>query len=417
MAEVAQTFLANPYQQQSDLAQRQKLAEILQSQAFQPEQKFSYAGIEAPPSAAGAIAKALQGGIGAYLQGSAMKEGRDRRDQYSADMAKVLEGANAKPWVNPDTGEAQGTAGGLEGMLAALKGVNNPDLSPMMANLTMQDLARKEARADKADERSFTMSRDRAQNDFTAAQGELSRAHSAFLQDKSAENQAALQKAQQGFAAAQQAAQQAFTAGQNQLTREQQAALKSQEIAANAPGRQQQARINDLKIKEEQKKLEDADRSKTEAVVSTDRMIRSIDEIANHPGLSGAVGAGIGLRFIPGTDAASFDTRLETLKSQAFLPMVAQLKGMGQLSDAEGKKLTAAIGALDTKMSEKEFKASLAEIKGDLEAARKRMGAPPESLAPKPAAAYSDVDKAAIEWANKNPTDPRSAAIKQRLGM
>ena len=111
--------------------------------------------------------------------------------------------------------------------------------------------------------------------------------------------------------------------------------------------------------------------------MSVDRMIRSIDELANHPGLEGTVGFSVGQRFIPGTDAASFDARLETLKSQAFLPMVAQLKGMGQLSDAEGKKLTAAIGALDTAMSESEFKASMKEIKGDLEAALKRMGKTP----------------------------------------
>lgn len=155
MAEVAQTFLANPYAQQNDVAQKQKLAEILQSQAFQPDQKFSYAGIEAPPSGAAALAKALQGTTAAYLQGAAMKEGRQRRDQYATDMAKVLEGASAKPWVNPDTGEEQGTAGGLEGMAAALRGVNNPDLAPMAGQLVMSKVARDQQLADKADERQF----------------------------------------------------------------------------------------------------------------------------------------------------------------------------------------------------------------------------------------------------------------------
>jgi hypothetical protein len=109
--------------------------------------------------------------------------------------------------------------------------------------------------------------------------------------------------------------------------------------------------------------------------------------IPGHPGFEGAVGApGVGklMAMVPGTEGASFKVRLETLKSQAFLPMVAQLKGMGQLSDAEGKKLTAAIGALDEKMSEKEFKASMAEIRTDLVNARKRMGAPEQSLAPRP---------------------------------
>ena len=79
------------------------------------------------------------------------------------------------------------------------------------------------------------------------------------------------------------------------------------------------------------------------------------------------------LNVLPGGPGATFAAKLETLKSQAFLPMVAQLKGMGQLSDAEGKKLTAAIGALDSSMREEDFLASLKQIKADLTAARGRM--------------------------------------------
>ena len=52
--------------------------------------------------------------------------------------------------------------------------------------------------------------------------------------------------------------------------------------------------------------------------------------------------------------------------------MVSALKGMGALSDAEGKKLTAAVGALDPKMKLSEFNAAVARIKTDLEAARQR---------------------------------------------
>jgi hypothetical protein len=45
---------------------------------------------------------------------------------------------------------------------------------------------------------------------------------------------------------------------------------------------------------------------------------------------------------------------------------------MGALSDAEGKKLTAAVGALDPKMKLSEFNAAITRIKADLEAARQR---------------------------------------------
>jgi len=42
--------------------------------------------------------------------------------------------------------------------------------------------------------------------------------------------------------------------------------------------------------------------------------------------------------------------------------MVQALKGMGALSDAEGKKITASVGALDPQMPEAEFEGSLKEV-------------------------------------------------------
>lgn len=76
------------------------------------------------------------------------------------------------------------------------------------------------------------------------------------------------------------------------------------------------------------------------------------------------------LPAIPGSARKDFDANLATLKAQNFIPMVSQLKGMGALSDAEGKKLTEAIGALDPGMSEAEFGASLNKIKARLLLAR-----------------------------------------------
>ena len=75
MAEIAQTFSIDPYAaERSKIARQQKFAELLQSQALQPNEKFSYAGIEAPISAAGGLAKALQAGMSGYLQGDAARK-------------------------------------------------------------------------------------------------------------------------------------------------------------------------------------------------------------------------------------------------------------------------------------------------------------------------------------------------------
>ncbi|KQS01496.1 hypothetical protein ASG11_17740 [Sphingomonas sp. Leaf357] len=148
-------------------------------------------------------------------------------------------------------------------------------------------------------------------------------------------------------------------------------------------------------------------------LATTDIAIRSANDLLTHPGLSAAVGSGFdpasygkinpvtGLPFA-GTNAANFRARLDTFKAQTFLPQVQALKGMGALSDAEGKKLTDAVGALNPNMSEDEFKASLRVIIGDLQAARKRasglLRAAPTAAAP----------------AGATPSFPAGAAAKLR---
>lgn len=108
------------------------------------------------------------------------------------------------------------------------------------------------------------------------------------------------------------------------------------------------------------------------ALDAFDRAIDTATRLGKHPGLSAAVGVKglsgglLGGWVVPGTDAADFTAELDAMKAQVFLPMVQSMKGMGALSNAEGEKLTAAIGALSTKQSEKQFKASLNRIIADL---------------------------------------------------
>lgn len=103
------------------------------------------------------------------------------------------------------------------------------------------------------------------------------------------------------------------------------------------------------------------------AVDTFSTALNSLDTITNSPGLSKAVGIRSALPTIPGSDAANFEAQLDTFKAQTFLPMVASLKGMGALSDAEGKKLSDAVGALSPKMSETAFRKSADQIKSSLE--------------------------------------------------
>ena len=146
-------------------------------------------------------------------------------------------------------------------------------------------------------------------------------------------------------------------------------------------------RIEDLKVKADEKQATLQSQAQGK-VAAFDSALDTLNVISTHPGKKSVVGALTGgvASMIPGTDAAGFASQLETFKAQTFIPQVAALKGMGALSDAEGKKLTAAVGALDPKMKQKEFDAQVVKIKTSLEDAKQRAlnmpGMPKQSTQP-----------------------------------
>lgn len=132
-------------------------------------------------------------------------------------------------------------------------------------------------------------------------------------------------------------------------------------------------KIEDLKLKAEEKQATLQSQAQGK-VAAFDSAIETLDVLAKHPGKKDVVGALSGglISMVPGTNAAGFASQLETFKAQTFIPQVAALKGMGALSNAEGQKLTAAVGALDPKMKQSEFDSQISKIKTELEAAKQR---------------------------------------------
>ena len=102
------------------------------------------------------------------------------------------------------------------------------------------------------------------------------------------------------------------------------------------------------------------------AISNLENTISTADDLLKHPGLSRAVGKSSYFPSVRGSDAYDFEAKLASFKAQTFLPMVSFLKGMGSLTEAEGKKLEAAVGALDIGMGEESFNKSLNEIRADL---------------------------------------------------
>jgi len=121
--------VANPYQlQQQELDRRQKMAEILQQQAFEPLQAGSYQGIQAPISPVQGLAKVLQMYLSNKNQEGLKAEQKALGEQYRADtsadiqrLIQGLQGQTAKPEMKQEP-----TARDFE---------DNPNLAPSFAQM------------------------------------------------------------------------------------------------------------------------------------------------------------------------------------------------------------------------------------------------------------------------------------------
>lgn len=133
----------------------------------------------------------------------------------------------------------------------------------------------------------------------------------------------------------------------------------------------------ELDIQDRRAKLEQGQKDIQQALESDlstiDNTLNTINQLKTGGGLESAVGASSMLYTIPGSKAANFEERLEQLKSQQFLNEVGRLKGMGALSENEGRKLASAASAISLRMSEDEFKKELDYIETTLTNARNKV--------------------------------------------
>ena len=162
------------------------------------------------------------------------------------------------------------------------------------------------------------------------------------------------------------------------------------------------------------------------------RVIRTINEVVNHPGFEISTGAtapiGSFLAMIPGSPFGARDWRAKygELKGQQFLEAYQALRGTGGISEKEGSKAEQAVAALgDPGISESEFKRNAELLKNDV---KRRIDTERKGLGMKPLDwsqvetdmkkdALSEKDRAALTWADKNPKDPRADKIRKELGF
>lgn len=169
--------------------------------------------------------------------------------------------------------------------------------------------------------------------------------------------------------------------------------IAAMNAAANREGNALKRQELQLKINEAQSAIDSKAREKVadvqSAVASMDNLINTVDRLKKNPGLRDVLGSIEGNDYYPtqlaaganvlnpftssGDDRADAIAIIDTLKSQAFLAMVPGMKGLGQLSNAEGEKLQSGLQNLSRKQSESQFNANLDEVQRLILKARKNV--------------------------------------------
>jgi hypothetical protein len=158
-----------------------------------------------------------------------------------------------------------------------------------------------------------------------------------------------------------------------------------------------------------------------------DSFVKDIEKLRDSPGLSEITGFAAGR--LPGLTAngraaqALYDKIVAKGGFQALQDLRDASKtggALGNVSNQEGKQLTASFAAIDRRQDAKDVKAALDQAIGDIQGSKTRLREAYDMTysykAEQPKKALSGEDQQALDWANKNPNDPRSAQIKNRLG-
>jgi len=187
----------------------------------------------------------------------------------------------------------------------------------------------------------------------------------------------------------------------------------------------------ELLTPKEKQKRESAYPQATSAINSfetkADSFVKDIEKLRDSPGLSEITGIAAGR--LPGITAngraaqALYDKIVAKGGFQALQDLRDASKtggALGNVSNQEGKQLTASFAAIDRRQDAKDVRAALDQAIGDIQGSKTRLKEAYDLTysykAEQPKKALSGEDRQALDWANKNPNDPRSAQIKNRLG-
>jgi hypothetical protein len=142
---------------------------------------------------------------------------------------------------------------------------------------------------------------------------------------------------------------------------------------------------------------------------AAEQSINIIQQAIDHPGRETATGASGTIdprNYMPGTDATNFRVVLDQIKGKAFLQAFQNLKGGGQITEAEGQKATEAMARLNTKQSDDAFLKSLQELMNIVQTGVLRARQQASGL--EPAVVEVGTIEAGYKYIGGDPGDPNS---------
>lgn len=394
-----------------DTRRQRRLADQLRNQSQEQQNGQMVGGIYVPTSITQHLARVLQGYQAGNIDRNATKQETDYNAEKQRKLAEILSGNKSQqiqdgvqetstmpayepsqmdrfgspmaerqpqvaqtPIMRQESPQEQMQRVQPQVLEYMAKFGNTPEAQYMLGQLNKQD-DRAYAHGEKVDDRQYQDTREEKL---------YNRNRTDKLSDTDAERkyQDIVRSDMQGFQVSQQdrqfaqqyklqAQSQGFQAGQNALSRAQQkelAGANSPPIAVlGANGKPVYVSRNDaIGQSPYSAKQEAADALKVQqgeqARIGSQQVLDQADLLFNHKGRLAGTGASSFISKLPATDAKDFQANLDTFKAQTFVPMVSALKGMGALSDAEGRKLSESVGALDPSMSEEAFANSLKSI-------------------------------------------------------
>jgi hypothetical protein len=160
----------------------------------------------------------------------------------------------------------------------------------------------------------------------------------------------------------------------------------------------------------------------------SDAFVTDIEKLRDHPGLPEITGFAAGR--LPGLTAngraaqALYDKIVAKGGFQALQDLRDASKtggALGNVSNQEGKQLTASFGAIDRRQDAKDVREALNQAIGDIQGSKTRLKEAYDMTysykVEQPKKALTGEDQQALDWANKNPKDLRADQIKNRLGV